>query len=95
MRNFQDSDYTCKRVSTRFTKPCSPVFLDNYEQNKTKKILPTFVDIAKENVREIQRKETLLELKLLEVFVSLKQKTRFLEVFIYNYLQSFFIAVQV
>ena len=90
MRNFQDSDYTCKRVSTRFTKPCSPVFLDNYEQNKTKKILPTFVDIAKENVREkIQRKETLLELKLLEVFVSLKQKTRFLEVFIYNYLQSF------
>ena len=43
-----------------FQKPCSPVFLDNYEQNKPKKFLHTFVDIAKETVCEkIQREETL------------------------------------
>ena len=46
----------------------SPIFLDNYEQNKTKKLLHTFVDIAKETACEkSQRKETLLELELLEV----------------------------
>ena len=81
MRNFQDTLCAFKRVSTRFKKPCSPVFLDNYEQNKTKKFLHTFVDIAKETVCEkIQRKETLLKLELLEFFLSLNQKTGFLEV---------------
>ena len=81
MRNFQDTLYVCKRVSTRFKKPCSPIFLDNYEQ-KTKTFMHTFADIAKKTACDkIQRKETLLELELLEVLVSLK-KTRFLEVFI-------------
>ena len=60
MRNFQDTLYACKQMSTRFKKPYSPVFLDNYEQNKTKKFLHTFVDIAKETACEkIQRNETL------------------------------------
>ena len=69
-----------KRVSTRFKKSCSSVFLDKYEQTKTKKFLHTFIDIAQETTCEkIQRKEILLELELLEVFV--KQKTGFLEVF--------------
>ena len=45
MRNYENIPYECKRVSTRFNKPCSPVFLDNYKQNKTKKILHTLVDI--------------------------------------------------
>ena len=51
-------------------------FLDNYEQNKTKKkILHTFVDIAKETACEkIQRTETLLELELLQFFVSLYKR---------------------
>ena len=48
MRNFQDALYACKGVSKRFKKPCSPVFLENYEQNKTIKYMRTFVDIAKE-----------------------------------------------
>ena len=83
MRNFQDTLYGCKWVSARFKKPCSPAFLANYEQNKTKKFLHTFVNIAKETVCEkIQRKETLLKLELLEFFLSLNQKTGFLEVFI-------------
>ena len=47
--------------------------------NKTnKKFLHTFVDIAKETACEkFQRKETLLELELLEVFVSLKKRPDF------------------
>ena len=78
MRNFQDTLCAFKRVSTRFKKPCSPVFLDNYEQNKTKKFLYTFVDIAKETVFEkIQRKDTLLNLELLEVFLSLNKRPDF------------------
>ena len=53
-------------------------FLNNYVQNKTKKILHTFVDNAKETACEkIQRKETLLELELLEVFVSLNKRPDF------------------
>ena len=57
MRNFQDTLCACKRVFARFKKPCSPVFLDNYEQKKTKKFLHTFADIAKETTCEkIQRK---------------------------------------
>ena len=52
MSNFQDTLYACKRVSTSFKTPCSPVFLDNYEQNKTKKCLQTLVDIAKETACE-------------------------------------------
>ena len=64
----------CLHVST----PCSPVFLDNYKQNKTKKFLHTFVDIADETACEkIQRKETLLELEFLEVFVSLNKRPDF------------------
>ena len=56
-------------------KPYSPIFLDNCERNKTKNFFHTFVDIAKETTCEkIQRKETLLELKLLEVFVSLNKR---------------------
>ena len=59
MRNFQESLYAYKRVSTRFKKPCSPIFLDNCEQNKIKTILYTFVDIAKDTAYEKnQRKET-------------------------------------
>ena len=58
--------YACNEVSTRFKKPCSPAFLDNYEQNKTKEFLHIFVDIAKVTAcKKNQRKETLLELKLL------------------------------
>ena len=65
-------------MSTRFQKPCSPVFLDNYEQNETKKFLHTFADIAKETACEkIHRKEILLELELLEVFVSLNKRLDF------------------
>ena len=78
MRNFQDTLYACKRVSTRFKKPCFPVFLDNFDQNKTKKCLISFVDIAKETACEKnQRKETLFELELLEVFVSLNKRPEF------------------
>ena len=73
MGNFQDTLCACKRVSTRSRKPYSPALLDNYEQNKTKKFLHTFADIAKETPCEkIRRKETLLE-----VFVSLHKKTDF------------------
>ena len=61
-------------MSTRFKKPCSPVFLDSYKQNKTKNFPHTFVDIAKEAACEKNyRKESLLELELLEVFVSLNK----------------------
>ena len=57
MRNFQDTLYSCMRVSTRFRKPCFPVCLDKYEQKKTKQIPQTFIDIAKETACEkIQRK---------------------------------------
>ena len=57
MRNFQDTLYACMRVPTRFRKPYFPVFLDKHEQNKTKQILQTFIDIAKETACEkIQRK---------------------------------------
>ena len=49
----------------RFKKPRSQIFLDNYEQTKTKKIFDIFVDIPRETVCEKnQRKETLLELEL-------------------------------
>ena len=49
----------------RFKKPCFPIFLDNYEQTKTKKLFHTFVDIPKETACEkIQGKETPLELEL-------------------------------
>ena len=51
MRNFQNTLDACKQVSTRFKKTGSPIFLDNYEQNKTKKFLHTLVDIAKEKIR--------------------------------------------
>ena len=78
MKNFQDTLYAYKRGSTRFKKPCSPIFLDNYEQNKTKIFLHTFVDTAMETACEkIQRKETLLKLGLLEVFVSLNKRPNF------------------
>ena len=78
MRNFQDTLYACEPVSTRFKKPCFPIFLDNYEQNKTKQNLPIFVDIAEETACEkIQRKETLLELEVVEVFVSLNKRPDF------------------
>ena len=78
MRSFQYTVYACQQLSTRYKKTCSPVFLDNYKQNKTKKFPHTFVDIAKENAsKKIQRKETLLELELLEVFVSLNKRPDF------------------
>ena len=78
MRNFQDTFYACKRVSTLFKKPSSPVFLNNYEQNKIKNFLHTFVDITYETACEKnQRKETLLELILLEVFISLSKRPDF------------------
>ena len=49
----------------RFKKPRSQIFLDNYEQTKTKKIFDIFVDIPRETVCEKnQRKETPLELEL-------------------------------
>ena len=74
MRNCQDTFYSCRRVSTCFKKPCSPVFLNNYKQNKTKTLLHTFVDIAKETACEKnQRKDTLPELVLTEVFISLNK----------------------
>ena len=53
-------------------------FLITTNKRKTKKILHTFVDIAKETACEkIQKKETLLELEPLEVFVSLHKKLDF------------------
>ena len=77
MRNFQDTLHACKHVSTCFKKTFSPIFLGNYEQNKTK-FLHTFVDIAKETACEkTPRKETLLELELLEVFVGLNKRPDF------------------
>ena len=72
MRNLQDTFYPCKRVSTRFKTPRSPVFLNNYEQNKTKNFQHTFVDIEKS-----QRKETVLEFVLIEVFISLNKRPDF------------------
>ena len=42
MRNFQDTLYACKRVPTRFKKPCSPIFLDNYTNKANKKISAHF-----------------------------------------------------
>ena len=64
-------------MPTRFKKPSSPVFLDNYKQNK-KKILHTSADIAKETMSEkIQKKETLFQLELLDVFVSLNKEQDF------------------
>ena len=58
-----------------FIKPCSLIFLDTYEQNKTKKILHTILDIAKEiTYGKIQRKGTLHELELQEVFVGLNKR---------------------
>ena len=39
-------------------KRCSPVFLDNYKQNKTR-FLHTFVDIAKETAGEKIRERKL------------------------------------
>ena len=36
MTNFQDTLYASKPVSTRFKKPCSAVFLNNYQQKKHK-----------------------------------------------------------
>ena len=78
MRSFQYTVYACQQLSTRYKKTYSPVFLDNYKQNRTKKFPHTFVDIAKDNAcKKIQRKETLLELELLEVFVSLKKRPDF------------------
>ena len=54
------------------------MFFDNYKQNKTKKILHTFVDIAKETAHgKIQRKEILPELELLDVFISLIKRQCF------------------
>ena len=59
MRNFQDTLYACKQVSTRFKKPCSPVF--SITTNKTKQKMHTFADITKETTcKKIKRKETLL-----------------------------------
>ena len=47
-------------------------------KTKQKKILHTLVDIAKETAcEEIQRKETLLELELLKVLVSLNKRSDF------------------
>ena len=49
----------------RFKKPRSQIFLDNYEQTKTKKNFHIFVDIPRETACEkYQRKETPLELEL-------------------------------
>ena len=46
--------------------------------DKTKQILPIFVDIAEETACEkIQRKKTLLELEVVEVFVSLNKRPDF------------------
>ena len=50
MRNFPDTLYACKRVSTCFNKSCSQIFL--ITMNKTKQILDPFVDIAKETACE-------------------------------------------
>ena len=74
MKSFQDTFYVCRRVSTSFKEPCSPVFLNNYEQTKTKNFLHTFEDIAKDTVSEKnQREQTRLELVFLEVFSSLNK----------------------
>ena len=60
MRNFQDTLYACKQVSTRFKKLCSPVFLDNYKQNKTK-FLHTFVDmLRKQCVKKFRERKLYL-----------------------------------
>ena len=78
MRNFQDALYACNQVSATFKKSCSPVSLDTYEQNKTKSFLDTLVDISKETAcEEIQSKETLLELELPKVLVSLNKRSDF------------------
>ena len=59
MTNFQDTICAYKRVTALFKKPCSPVFLNNYQQKK-------YADIVKETAYEKnQRKETLFELELL------------------------------
>ena len=72
--NSLDTFYACRQVFTCFKKPCSPVFLNNYKQNKTKTLLHTFLDIAKETACEKnQRKDTLPELVLTEVFISLNK----------------------
>ena len=74
MKSFQDTFYACRRVSTSFKEPCSPVFLNNYEQTKTKNFLHTFEDIAKDTVSEKNlREQTRLELVFLEVFISLNK----------------------
>ena len=78
MRNFEDKFCACKRVPTLFKKPCSPVFLNNYKQNKMKNFLHTFLDIPKETAYEKNlRIVTLLELVLLEVFISLDNQPNF------------------
>ena len=65
-------------MSTSFKKPCSLVFLGNYKQNKTKKCMYTFTSLAKETACEKKlEKATLLELELLEVFVSLNKRPDF------------------
>ena len=77
MRNFQDTSYACKRMSTLLKKPSSPVFLNNYVQNKTKNFLHTFADIAKETACEKNSRKETLELVLLEVFISLSKRQHF------------------
>ena len=63
--NSLDTFYACRQVFTCFKKPCSPVFLNNYKQNKTKTLLHAFVDITKETAcQKNQRKDTLPELVL-------------------------------
>ena len=76
MRNFQDTLYICKRGSTRFKKQRSPIFHDNYEQNK--KSSAHLVDIVKGTAcKKVQKKEILLGLELLEVFVNLNKRPDF------------------
>ena len=78
MRNIQDTFCGCKPGSTRFKKPCLLIFYDNHKQNKAKKILHTFVDIAREaSCKKIEKEETLFELEPPEFFVSLSQRSDF------------------
>ena len=52
-------------------------FLITTNKKKTKKFLRTFV--RRRRVKKNQRKETLLELELIEVFVSLNKRPDFLQ----------------
>ena len=92
--NFRDTLYACKRVPTRFKKPCSPVFLNNYEQSKTTNFLHTFADIAEETTCENSEKKNSTWVATPRSFHWFKEPTRFLEVFIKSYIYIYNFSFQ-